>query len=114
LERGAKTMHFWCNDTQKSAQSAHTRAPPFTLLAPFAPVQNPADNFVLVQSPHNQFAKSLTGCVWLLLVMFGYPLGAKTVQPQPAENFTARNFVKTTAETLNKHCNLIRNLPNAF
>jgi hypothetical protein len=44
----------------------------------------------------------------------GETLGAAGVQLQPTENFTAKNFTKTTAETLNKHCNLIQNLPNAF
>ena len=33
------------------------------------------------------------------------------VQLQPTKNFSPQNFIKTTAETLKKHCNLIQNLP---
>jgi hypothetical protein len=55
--------------------------------------------------PHNQFAKSLTGYVWLCFVMFGYwqlhrgeKIGAKTVQLCKASSpcsLSSLQFAKT-------------------
>jgi hypothetical protein len=57
--------------------------------------------------PHNQFAKSLTGYVWLTLVMFGYvrlfgvapgwcKIGALLVQPNRAESTNASSPFTST------------------
>jgi hypothetical protein len=50
--------------------------------------------------PHNQFAKSLTGCVWLCLVVFGYPPGAKAVQLCRRDTRTHQNQPPTALRKL--------------